>query len=317
MEIGVGLWTMRSLAGAPGASPALYRALREEAALAEELGYHSLWIAEHHFWYDGWCPSPLVAAASALAATTRLHIATGVNLAALRDPDELAAEVAWLQSTSGGRFEHGVGLGYRAAEYDGFGLSRRHRGSRTDTALDRILALPAPVPQIWVGGFARPALERAARRGLGLMLPSTLSLRQLRESIALARETAAEHGRQVRIGVMKYTWPTDGSPGARRDAEATLERFTREYAGAWFPLRGAPGFHSPDLLDAQMRRSAETALLGDPGELAQRLTELSDVGVELCVLHLLGDGRLPGHRDAMAELSAHLLPPLAGAGAGA
>ena len=101
MEIGVGLWTMRSLAGAPGASPALYRALREEAALAEELGYHSLWIAEHHFWYDGWCPSPLVAAASALAATTRLHIATGVNLAALRDPDELAAEVAWLQSTSG------------------------------------------------------------------------------------------------------------------------------------------------------------------------------------------------------------------------
>jgi alkanesulfonate monooxygenase SsuD/methylene tetrahydromethanopterin reductase-like flavin-dependent oxidoreductase (luciferase family) len=308
MEIGVGLWTMRSPASAPGAFPSLYRALREEARLAEELGYQSLWIAEHHFWYDGWCPSPLVAAASALAATTHLHVATGVNLAALRAPHELAAEVRWLQTVSGGRFEHGVGLGYRAAEYDGFGLSRRHRGRRTDASLDAILALPAPVPQIWVGGFAPPAIERAARRGLGLMLPSTLSVRQLRESIAFAQETAAAHGCEIRIGVMKYTWPTDGSPAGRAAAEASLDAFTREYAGAWFPLRGAPGFHSPDLLDAQIRRSAETALIGHPGELSERLVELSELGVDRCVLHLLGDGRRPGHRVAMTELAEQLLP---------
>jgi alkanesulfonate monooxygenase SsuD/methylene tetrahydromethanopterin reductase-like flavin-dependent oxidoreductase (luciferase family) len=315
MEIGVGLWTMRSPAAAPGSVPGLYRALREEALLAEELGYQSLWIAEHHFWYDGWCPIPLVAAASALAATTRLHVATGVNLAALRDPQELATEVQWLQAISGGRFEHGVGLGYRAAEYDGFGLSRRQRGRRTDTALDQILALPAPLPQIWVGGFASPAIERAARRGLGLMLPSTLSVRQLRESIKLARETAAAHDREVRIGVMKYTWPTDGSPAGRNAAEASLDAFTREYAGAWFPLRGAPGFRSPDLLDAQISRSADTALIGHPDELAERLAELSGLGVDRCVLHLLGDGRRPGHRAAMRELGEQLLPRAAGVAA--
>ena len=65
-----------------------------------------------------------------------------------------------------------------------------------------------------------------------------------------------------------------------------------------------------------MRRSAETALLGDPGELAQRLTELSDVGVELCVLHLLGDGRLPGHRDAMARALRAPAAPACGSGSG-
>jgi hypothetical protein len=139
------------------------------------------------------------------------------------------------------------------------------------------------------------------------MLPSTLSLRQLRELIAFARETAAEHDHAVRIGVMKYTWPTDGSVREREAAEASLDRFTREYAGAWFPLRGAPGFRSPDLLDAQVRRMADTALIGAPAELAERVAEMAELGVELCVLHLLGDGRRAGHREAMARLARQLV----------
>jgi alkanesulfonate monooxygenase SsuD/methylene tetrahydromethanopterin reductase-like flavin-dependent oxidoreductase (luciferase family) len=315
MDVGVGLWTMRATAAAPAAPVAMYRNLREDAVLAEELGYHSLWIAEHHFWYDGWCPSPLVAAASALSVTSRLRVGTGIHLVGLREPDELASELAWLQRLGGGRLEHGVGLGYRAAEYDGFGLSRRVRGRRMDAALDRFASLPEPIPRVWVGGMARPAIERAARRGLGLMLPSTLSAPQLTDAIAFARETAAAVGRAPAIGVMKYTWPTDGSEQERRRALGALDEWTREYAGAWFPLKGRPGFHSPELLDAQMRRSADTALVGHPREIAEELERFAAAGVEMCVLHLLGDGRLAGHRDAMRRLAEQALPSASGAAA--
>lgn len=300
MDIGLGLWTMRAPAAAPAAPAAMYRALRQDALLAEDLGYHSLWIAEHHFWYDGWTPSPLTAAASVLAATTTLHVGTGVNLVALQEPERICAQVAWLDRLSGGRFEHGVGLGYRAAEYDGFGLSRRVRGKRMDASLASLGQLR---PRVWVGGFARPAIERAIRHGAGLLLPSTLDDQQLGEAIAFARSLAADQEQQVPIGLMKYTWPTDGTSRGRRQAEAILEQWTREYAGAWFPLRGRPGFDSPELLDAQMLRSARTALIGHPDELGEQITRLRELGVELLVLHLLGDGRRDDRHQAMEALT--------------
>jgi alkanesulfonate monooxygenase SsuD/methylene tetrahydromethanopterin reductase-like flavin-dependent oxidoreductase (luciferase family) len=311
MDIGLGLWTMRSTAAFPAAWPTLYEQLRADARLTESLGFHSLWIAEHHFWYDGWTPAPLVAAASALAVTSTLHVGTGIHLLPLQDPERVAAQLAFLDQLSGGRFEHGVGIGYRAAEYDGYGISRRLRGRRMDAALAHLEMLGDAAPPIWVGGFAAPAVERAGRFGLGLMLPSTLKPDQMREAIRDARAAAARSGRSVRIGVMKYAWATDGSESERAWAVETLGSFTREYSGSWFPLKGRPGFEVPELLEAQMRRSADTALIGSPEELVLGLDLLADVGAELCVLHLIGDGRLPQLHTTMERIARDVLPRIA------
>jgi alkanesulfonate monooxygenase SsuD/methylene tetrahydromethanopterin reductase-like flavin-dependent oxidoreductase (luciferase family) len=307
MDVGLGLWTMRSTAGYPAPFPRLYAELGEDAALAEALGYHSLWIAEHHAWYDGWCPSPLVAAAAALAATSTLHVGTGIHLPALYDAERVAAQVAWLQRSSGGRLQYGVGLGYRTPEYDAYGLSRTQRGRRLDAALDRIAALGADAPPVWAGGFSEPALRRVGRRGLGALLPHTLTAEQLAAAIARLREEAASAGASVRIGVMRYVWPTDGSAAARTRALALLEAFTREYWGAWFSLRGRHAFDVPELLDRQMRRSESEALVGTPEEIAAGLRALAGAGAELCIVHLVGDGRLPERRDAMAALAEQVL----------
>jgi alkanesulfonate monooxygenase SsuD/methylene tetrahydromethanopterin reductase-like flavin-dependent oxidoreductase (luciferase family) len=311
MKIGLGLWTMRSTATFPAGWPALYEQLRSDAQLAEALGFHSLWIAEHHFWYDGWTPAPLVAAASALAATSTLHVGTGIHLLPLYERDAVTAQLCELHRLSGGRLEHGVGIGYRASEYDGYGLSRRVRGRRMDAALEHLAALGAAAPPVWVGGFATAAVERAGRHGLGLMLPSTLRPDQLRASIAEARAAAARAGRRVRIGVMKYAWATDGSERQREWAVEMLGSFTREYSGAWFPLQGQPGFDRPELLEAQMRRSADTALIGPSDYLVAELCELAAAGAELCVLHLVGDGRLSERHETMARISESVLPALA------
>ena len=308
MDVGIGLWTMRSTAASPAAHPRLYGELAQDARLAESLGFHSLWLAEHHFWYDGWCPNPLAAAAAALAATSTLHVGTGIHLLPLYDTDRVARDLGWLSRLSGGRLEHGIGLGYRSTEYDGFGRSRRVRGRRMDAALDRIAELGADAPRTWVGGFAEAALERAGSRGLGVLLPSTLTSRQLEAAIAQVRAKAEETGRPLRIGVMKYAWPTDGTPAGRDMAVARLGAWTREYSGSWFWLKGRPGFEAPELLDAQMQRSADTALIGSPQELVAELSALSGAGAEFCMLHLIGDTRAPEHRDMMAMIAAEVLP---------
>jgi alkanesulfonate monooxygenase SsuD/methylene tetrahydromethanopterin reductase-like flavin-dependent oxidoreductase (luciferase family) len=310
MRIGVGLWTMRATAAHPAAQPAMYRDLLADARLVESLGFHSLWLAEHHFWYDGWCPSPLVAASAALAVTSTLHVGTGIHLLPLCDPRRVGEQLSWLQRASGGRLQHGVGLGYRAAEYDGYGISRLVRGRRMDAALDWLSGLGDAVPPVWVGGFSPAALERAGRLGLGVLLPSTLTLPQLERAIAQARDAAAAAGRTVRIGVMKYAWATDGSESARAWALGMLSTFMREYAGAWFPLRGRPGFESPELLEAQVRRAADTALVGSPDELVLQLRALADAGAEQCVLHLVGDGRLPERHETLALIADRVVPAL-------
>jgi len=300
MDIGVGLWTMRSTAAFPASPAALYAQLADDARLAESLEFHSLWVAEHHFWYDGWCPSPLLAASSALSATSALRVGTGVHLLGLRDPQRVAAQLCWLAQASGGRLHHGVGI------------SRRVRGRRMDAALEHLQTFGDAAPPTWVGGFATAALERAGRLGLGVLLPSTLTLEQVRRSIGEARAAAAAAGRSVRIGVMKYAWPTDGSESERTWALEVLAAFTREYAGAWFPLKGRPGFESPELLEAQVRRTADTALIGSPAQLVAELQLLAREGVELCVLHLVGDGRLPQRYEAMRLISEAVSKPLRG-----
>src|ERR1700733_568198 len=135
VDVGVGLWAMRATARRPASFPRLYSELLDDARLVDELGFHSLWIAEHHFWYDGWCPAPLVAACAVLGATRRLHVGTGIMLLPLYEPDDAIERVASAYELASGRLELGVGLGYRDAEFDAFGLARRQRGRRMEAGL--------------------------------------------------------------------------------------------------------------------------------------------------------------------------------------
>jgi alkanesulfonate monooxygenase SsuD/methylene tetrahydromethanopterin reductase-like flavin-dependent oxidoreductase (luciferase family) len=312
MDVGVGLWAMRSTSGHPAGFPALYSELGEDAVLAERLGFHSLWLSEHHFWYDGWCASPLVAGAAVLAATTRLRLGTGVMLLPLHDPNRLARTGRTLGELAGDRIELGVGLGYRDVEFDGLGVSRRRRGRLADAALDILLpAWSDGGPRVWVGGLAGPALRRGAGRGLGLFLPSSMRAEQLRRVIEEAREVAAAAGaRPGRIGMLKLAAVTDGSRAAAKRARDRLAGQAREYGGSWWPINGRIGFEVEDLLDQQMARNGDTALVGPPEVILHELAELERLGVDLVVLHIAPREVTPSYRDAMSVIGAEVLPRL-------
>ena len=303
---------MRVTAAAPAAPEVLYRELIEDARLADELGLHSLWLSEHHGWYDGWCPSLLVAGAAVLAATERLHVGTSVFLLPLHDPVRVSAAGRTLRQLAPGRLELGVGLGYRDAEFDAVGVSRRKRGRRADMALDLLSnEWAGDGACIWIGGFGPPALERAASRGLSLLLPSSMRPAQLRDAIERARDAAAGHGTAIaRIGMLKDAWITDGSAGAERAARAAIGWHVGEYGGAFWALNGQPGFEVPQLLKKQVSRTAEMAVVGSSAEVAEDLHALEEVGVDLVILQVAYDFARPQHRDQLQRIATEVVPAL-------
>ena len=66
-------------------------------------------------------PSPLVIAAAIGERTKRMCIGTNLMLLPLADPVRLAEDAAAVSILTGGRFDLGVGLGYRSLEFDYFG----------------------------------------------------------------------------------------------------------------------------------------------------------------------------------------------------
>src|SRR5258706_13860350 len=127
LRFGVGLFSLQNTAMLPVHWAQQYRELREYAVLMEPLGYDELWLSEHHFFYDGYCPALGTAAASVLSVTTQLRVGTGMLIAPMQEPHRLAVVAHDLNSRSGGRLDLGIGVGYRDIEFHGHGISRKPR----------------------------------------------------------------------------------------------------------------------------------------------------------------------------------------------
>lgn len=113
----------------------LYAQTLEQMVFAEQLGFDSVWISEHHFVDDGYCPSVLAMASHVAARTSRVRIGTSVLLLPFHDPLRVAEDVNTVDILSGGRVDLGIGLGYRVEEFEAFGVPRRQRPSRFEENL--------------------------------------------------------------------------------------------------------------------------------------------------------------------------------------
>jgi probable F420-dependent oxidoreductase len=197
-----------------GSSPEEFLAA---ARTAEELGYDSVWVGDHVLWRSFW-PDPLTMLAAASAVTSRVHLGTGVLLAALRRPAPLAKQAATLQWLSGGRFRLGVGAGGEyPKEFEASGVPLDRRGAYLDATLEALTALwsgeqislhnaqidvdgarldvvPEPRVPIWVGGRSPAGQRRAARVGDAWM-PFVITPERFAEGWANVRRLATERGR--------------------------------------------------------------------------------------------------------------------------
>ena len=108
----------------------------EEIKLADELGFDSAWLAEHHFSRYGLLGNPLLLGAAVAQCTTRIQIGTAVVVLPFHNPLRLAEDAATLDILSGGRLELGVGRGYQPKEFAGFGIDAAYGKERYAEVVD-------------------------------------------------------------------------------------------------------------------------------------------------------------------------------------
>lgn len=89
----------------------------------DELGYHTLWLAEHHFQYEGYecIPNLLMLYVHLAHVTQRLRFGCGFNITPMWHPLRLAEDFAMADILTGGRVTFGVGRGYHTREVETFG----------------------------------------------------------------------------------------------------------------------------------------------------------------------------------------------------
>src|SRR3989442_8541190 len=116
----------------------VYANTLDECKLAEELGFHTVWLAEHHFSVYGIAPSLPVLAAAVARETRRVRIGTAVVIAPFAHPVRIAEEWAMVDILSNGRLEFGLGRGYQPKEFVGLGASMERTRERFDESLEII-----------------------------------------------------------------------------------------------------------------------------------------------------------------------------------
>jgi len=221
MKFGIGLFSMQTHEELPYLHPELYKNTITQVKLAEDVGFDSAWISEHHFLDDGYCPSPAVIAGALAAVTERIRIGSGGIILPLHNPVKVAEDASVVDNISNGRFDLGVVLGYRKEEYEGMGVPMNHRPSRMDEGLEVLekalsgekfshigkrhrfentTLSPRPVQSplpIYIGAFEEPAIRRAGRFGHPLLIGPGRTVDMVRDTLAYYNDEAEKAGRNA------------------------------------------------------------------------------------------------------------------------
>jgi probable F420-dependent oxidoreductase len=261
--------------------------MTELAPAVEQLGFESLWVAEHshipasrlsawpggaelpkHYWHS---LDPFVALTAAALASKTLMVATGICLVIQRDPIHTAKEVASVDHLSNGRFLFGVGAGWNREEMADHGTDFE---TRFKLMRERVEAMKA----IWT------------------------------------QDEAEYHGELVDFGPM-WCWPKPvqkphppvllGGSGP-----GVLKRVVG-YADGWMPNRGNDLVRIPELQElARAAGRGPIPVTTYPKAEAAAIDEAAKAGVERCIWYVPPDGR--DQALARLEVLAKLVKPYLG-----
>jgi len=121
---------------------ARYEQLLDQIVYAEQLGFDSYWIGEHHGYLTPHlalaCPNPAILLAAAAQRTRRIGLNTAVANLSLRHPLLVAEDYALVDLLSQGRLGLGIGRGTFDHEYAAFGQSREESQGRFEESWEII-----------------------------------------------------------------------------------------------------------------------------------------------------------------------------------
>lgn len=235
-----------------------YAELLEQAEAAEEWGFDSFWVAEHHFHEYGAVPRPPILLAAAAQRTRRIRLGSGVVVLPFDHPLRVAEDYAMVDLLSGGRLNLGVGSGYLKHEYAGFGVDPEDKRARFDEALEvllrawtgervsyagahvevhdvrlNVLPVQQPRPPVWVATLRTDGGARVgARRLPAMFIPyaSAETLEQMTAGLAGYRAAFVAAGGRAEDATAPFgfhTYCAESTAEARAEARPFMERYVR------------------------------------------------------------------------------------------
>lgn len=318
-----------------------YEQALEQATIAEELGYHAVWLAEHHGSDYETFPQPAIFAAALAQRTTRLRIGVAVSILPFQNPVRTAEDWAMIDVLSNGRLDFAVGRGYQPREFKMMGADPTISRDVFNESLDIVLGLwaadgpfsyrgkyfqiddveifPKPVQKpipVWVAALSKPTFQLVAERDLQIVTtPTLLPMEDLKKQITAGARTLIAHGKPPEeinfpMSMIVHVAATD------EQAIANTEKpMDWQFAKLLGIAPGGGGKAAPKSFEAYeevLRSIGETpsteslneagiVMIGSPETVRERLTLLRD---EIGLKHFICSFFLPGlsHEQAIESM---------------
>ena len=282
---------------------------------AEDSGSEGVWLAEYHFDPGRSVLSAPVTVAGAVAAQTKkVKIGLAVHVLPLRNPVQIAEEIATLDHLSDGRLDFGIGRAAFPRIYQGYGFDYSESRDRFDECLEIILrswteerfsfkgkfyqyddlcVVPKPVqkphPPIRIGATSEDTFELVGRMGYPIFInPSRvttlLDLKPLVAEFHQAREEAGHTG-QVDVGLRVPVYVAETKEKAYSEPKESTMFQMQRLINVITQSIGEAGISAGDDRAAQAERLkamtyedvlANTVVYGTPESVVERLQQLQE-----------------------------------------
>lgn len=293
----------------------MYREMVREAQYAEDLGYTSLTIPEHHFTNALVHPDALLSAVHVAGQTKRIPIVTATTVLPFHNIPQLAGQIAQADCLTGGRIQIGVGRGAYRYEFARLQVPYDEARERFDDSLELLITLlskedvswdskfyklgpttitPRPVqkphPRIWFAATTPGAIEYAAGRSFSVM---TTPLRESFDKV-VAQAEAFKTGRikaakpdffqSFSMLIMLFvTESREETDAMVRHALGRHRRFLNVFGGEGEVVRGAITPYESDLTEDEIRKNL---IIGSAEECAERLEDYARLGIDELQLNM-------------------------------
>jgi len=278
---------------------------------AEDLGFDSVFVVEHHFTGVGQVSASLGLLSYLAGCTTRIRLGTAVVVLPWHNPVLVAEAAATVDLLSNGRLDFGVGKGYRDVEFDGFCVPIEEATERFDEAMDvirkawnttgrfshhgkrwnyeNIVVEPAPVqrphPPFWLGAGSEESIRRAAREGYNLLLDQIAPCDLTIARVAMFKEECLKAGRAYDPAMVGTTRGLQLVRNAADREKALAMRMNMlKNIGTLARGPGAERYAQLKDYNGPPIEFDDAPLLGTPDEIIARLKKLEAGGVEHVLL---------------------------------
>jgi alkanesulfonate monooxygenase SsuD/methylene tetrahydromethanopterin reductase-like flavin-dependent oxidoreductase (luciferase family) len=230
------------------------RDLLERVQLARDVGFHSVWVGDHHVTPHHYLQNlPMIVRISAISG----HMQIGaLFMLPLFHPILLAEQIATLDVICEGRFTLKTARGAQQDAHDAFGIPWRERAGRFEECLDIMRKLwtqdqvthegkywrfsnvtinPKPVQNplpVWLGADADRPVRRAARLADGWLIAPWLWPELCQERIAFYRQALQECGRTVaELPIRRDIYVAPDLATAKRHTDPVIQGGYRGFTG--------------------------------------------------------------------------------------